>query len=176
MKDNIKEMEFLNNKKFWALFFSIIPGAGHMYLGLSKKGLQIMTLFFLSIGFADLLNAGMVAAAIPIIWCYSIFDVRKCYQLNAEPKENDEIKIPWTGKEIKILGYILIIMGAVSIVNEIIFPMLDIVFDWRTINYIKVGIISAVSILIGVKLILGNKIITDPSRLLKSSYKKGESN
>lgn len=172
----MKEMEILENKKFWALFFSVIPGAGHMYLGLSKKGLQIMSLFFLSIGIADLLNLGIAAALIPIIWFYSVFDVRKCYQLNAKPNENDEIKIPWTGKEVKIIGFILIFIGSITMINEIIFPVLNIVLDWRTIHFIKISIISALFILLGFKLVLGNKIITDPHKLLKSPSERGAGN
>ncbi|MCY6958684.1 hypothetical protein [Clostridium brassicae] len=166
----------MRNKKFWALFFSMIPGAGHMYLGLSKKGLQLMALFFIAIGFADVLHLSMVAGLIPIIWFYSVFDVRKCYELNVQPNDNQDIKIPWSGKETKILGYIFIFMGAISIVNEIIFPMLDVVLGWRTIHSIKTGILSAVFIVIGLKLIIGRKVINDPSRLLKSPSKRGESN
>lgn len=164
----------MKNKKFWTILFSMVPGAGHMYLGLSKKGLQIMGLFFLSIGIVDLLNLSIFGFMIPIIWFYSVFDARRCYELNVKPNEEDNFNIPWTGKEIKIIGYIFIGIGIISIFGQIIFPMLDIVLSWQTVNAIKVAIISALFILLGLKLIRGNKIITDPKRLLKSNMGKEE--
>lgn len=59
--------------------FSLLPGAGHMYMGFMRRGLQLMVLFFgtiwlgslsMPLGFSDLL--GMLAA--PVVWFYSFFD------------------------------------------------------------------------------------------------------
>ena len=48
-----KDIEEINksNKKTITLALSIIPGAGHMYLGYQKKGLSIMGIFLFSIFF-----------------------------------------------------------------------------------------------------------------------------
>ncbi len=35
-----------NKSKFWAFILSLIPGVGYMYLGLMRRGLEVMTLFF----------------------------------------------------------------------------------------------------------------------------------
>lgn len=59
--------------------FSLLPGAGHMYMGFMRRGLQLMVLFFgtiwlgslsMPLGFSDLF--GMLAA--PVVWFYSFFD------------------------------------------------------------------------------------------------------
>lgn len=82
----------MKNKKFNAMFFSIIPGAGHMYLNLPKQGIQLMSLFFLSIFISDWLNFGFFGVLAPIIWFYSFFDaVHKANQ--EQPAEDGTLEI-----------------------------------------------------------------------------------
>lgn len=58
--------------------FSLLPGAGHMYMGLMTRGLHLMVLFFgtVYLGGASglILNElwGIVVA--PVIWFFSFFD------------------------------------------------------------------------------------------------------
>ena len=57
------------------IVFSLIPGAGYMYLGLMQKGLEAMLLFFVSVtilGWIDL-HAFIPMIAIPL-WFYFFFD------------------------------------------------------------------------------------------------------
>jgi len=35
----------MERSKFWAFVFSFMPGAGEMYLGLKRKGTEIMLIF-----------------------------------------------------------------------------------------------------------------------------------
>jgi len=59
--------------------FSLLPGAGHMYMGFMRRGLQLMVLFFgtiwlgslsTPIGISDLVTV----LAAPVVWFYSFFD------------------------------------------------------------------------------------------------------
>jgi len=65
-----------NASKALTLLFSIIPGAGHMYLGLMKKGIEIMAAFFSCIFIvADLLQLAEIGIPLCIIiFFYSLFD------------------------------------------------------------------------------------------------------
>ena len=61
--------------RFLTFIFSLMPGAGHMYLGFMKIGLSIMSLFFAIIAFSIFLNAEAIGLVLPIIWFYSFFDI-----------------------------------------------------------------------------------------------------
>ncbi|HEY4432277.1 MAG TPA: hypothetical protein VGN87_14705, partial [Paenibacillus sp.] len=60
--------------KVLATLLSAFPGAGQMYLGLQKRGLQLMLLFLGSIYVMDLLRLTLLFFLIPVIWFYSLFD------------------------------------------------------------------------------------------------------
>ena len=61
--------------KGWTFIFSLIPGAGEMYMGFMKRGLSIMALFWGMIAVATCLNIGPLTIVLPVIWCYSFFEV-----------------------------------------------------------------------------------------------------
>lgn len=50
-----------------------VPGAGHLYLGLNKRGLQFMIAFFACIAFSWLLTI-IFPFVIAVIWFYAMFD------------------------------------------------------------------------------------------------------
>ena len=70
------EMRHEEGKKSRAIatFLSIFPGAGHLYLGLQRRGIQLMAAFLFSIYILDILRLGIFLFLIPIIWFYSFFD------------------------------------------------------------------------------------------------------
>ena len=43
---------------FWLFIFSLIPGAGEMYMGFKKQGISIMLLFWGSIALASITGLG----------------------------------------------------------------------------------------------------------------------
>lgn len=60
---------------FVTFILSFLPGAGHMYLGLNKRGLQFMAAFFGTIFLIDLLHIELLLAfVLVIVWFYSMFD------------------------------------------------------------------------------------------------------
>ncbi len=58
---------------FWVFVFSMVPGAGHMYMGYMKLGLAFMTAFFGNIFLVDGVSHRF-AFLFPVIWFYSFFD------------------------------------------------------------------------------------------------------
>lgn len=113
---------------FLAFVFSLIPGAGQMYLGLMKRGLQIMLLFSIPIFIATILYAeGWFVVFTVIIWFYSFFD---CLNIRRAINEGEEVEdkliydaniIDLTdlkGLNYKHLGMGLIATGGLVILNN----------------------------------------------------------
>jgi hypothetical protein len=58
---------------FLTFILSWLPGLGHLYLGLNKRGLQFMTAFFACIILIPLLPF-VFPFVLAILWFYSLFD------------------------------------------------------------------------------------------------------
>lgn len=147
----------MQNNKSLAMLFSLMPGAGHMYIGLQRKGIQIMASFFLIIGLSDWLRISFTMFLLPIIWFFSIFDVRKQLMSDKPIAEDEGINFVCKGDEVKFVGYGLIIIGILSMINRVVFPALNIYLDMRFENYIRTSIASILCIGIGIKLLTGKK-------------------
>ena len=147
----------MRNNKFLTFIFSCIPGAGHMYLGFQKKGLQIMLLFFSLLFLGDFLRTNIFFILIPVIWFYSFFDVRKAF--NKSETFEDEIRcFSLINFDLKYIGYFLIFAGIIGLMNGALFPILSVYLDWHTIETIKDVLMSLILIIIGIKLICGKKV------------------
>lgn len=60
---------------FLTFCFSLMPGAGEMYLGFMKMGVSLMGLFFAVIAVSIFLNVGSVMLIDVVLWFYSFFHV-----------------------------------------------------------------------------------------------------
>lgn len=69
---------------FWVFIFSLIPGAGEMYMGFKKQGISIMLLFWGSIALASITGLEWLAMFLPVIWFYSFFNVHNLKSLSEE--------------------------------------------------------------------------------------------
>ena len=67
----------MTNKKngFWRFCFSLIPGAGEMYMGFMKRGVSTMAVFVGIIALASWLGLGPLVCLALIVWFYSFFQV-----------------------------------------------------------------------------------------------------
>lgn len=71
-------------KGFWLFLFSLIPGAGEMYMGFRKQGLSIMLIFWSVIALASGTGMGWMIMFLPILWFYSFFNVHNLKCLSEE--------------------------------------------------------------------------------------------
>lgn len=147
----------MQNNKSLAMLFSLMPGAGHMYIGLQRKGIQIMASFFLIIGLSDWLRISFTMFLIPIIWFFSIFDVRKQLMFDKPIAEDEGINFVCKGDEVKLIGYGFIIIGILSMINRVVFPALNIYLDMEIENYIRTSIASVLCMGVGIRLLTGKK-------------------
>ncbi len=60
--------------KFLTMCFSLMPGAGHMYMGFMKTGLSLMTAFLILVFLSSWLSLGPLLFILPLIWFYAFFD------------------------------------------------------------------------------------------------------
>lgn len=152
----------MQNKKVTAMFLSIIPGVGHLYLGLQRQGIELVLTFFLLFFITDWVSFSGFLVLAPVIWFYSLFDVMHKASGDKEMKDDDIFtfdEMPFIKDKSKALGYGLVILGVILILNRILFPSIMRYLDFQTINNIKTGIVAILFILGGIKLIMGNKDI-----------------
>ena len=60
---------------FFTFCFSLIPGAGEMYMGFFKQGVSLMAMFVLITALSGYLNMEYLMLFQPVIWFYSFFHV-----------------------------------------------------------------------------------------------------
>lgn len=157
----------MKHSKGVALFFSLMPGAGHMYLGLVKQGIQLMLLFFSIIFMSASFSMDFLWIFLPVIWFYSIFDVRS-KSLKEDPLVDADLPIfadvasmkYFSNSNLveKYIAYILILMGIFSMINNLIIPVLSKYIDYYYIRLGKSLIVSIVLISIGIFMIKGKKL------------------
>ena len=140
------------NKKTITLALSIIPGAGHMYLGYQSKGLLIMGSFFFSIFFMGWLGISLLLFLLPLIWFYSFFDAMHLVDDSQTIAENQRLELPNIKPE--WLGTGLITIGIIIILERILYPLIG---DYQIRRYIQTSIVSLIFIVAGVAILMKNK-------------------
>ena len=125
--------------------FAFVPGAGQMYQGYMKRGLSLITLFFLCIMAGMLLLEPLVLTAL-IVWMYSFFDtfnLRAQFIAGTAPADDYLVHINWKDKRMqdfmmdshKLLGWGLIALGAMVAYQNIIMRVLgDVMWRWGQNN------------------------------------------
>ncbi|MNO81674.1 TM2 domain protein [compost metagenome] len=148
--------------KVLATLLSAFPGAGQMYLGLQKRGLQLMLLFLGSIYVMDLLRLTLLFFLIPVIWFYSLFDGLQLVSRHGREPLQDKPVIEGFLNHQGWLGAALMCLGLYYIVVNVAVPALDIRFpewrlEYRVNEYFRTIVVSVLLIGGGLKLMAGSK-------------------
>lgn len=143
------------NKRSITLALSIIPGAGHMYLGYQKKGLIIMGAFSFSVFFMGWLGISLLLFLLPLIWFYSFFDAMHTVDGSNMDIKNQEIIFP----EIKPewVGFALIGIGVMIMLERVLYPLIN--YEIR--RYIQTSVVSLIFIFAGIRMLIKNKKNSD---------------
>ncbi len=139
------------NKKSLALALSVIPGAGHMYLGYQKKGLIIMGAFFFSIFFMGWLGISLLLFMLPMIWFYSFFDAMHISDDSKDEVKNETLELPDIKPEFAGVGLILI--GIMILLERVLYPLIDNYIR----RYIQTSMVSIIFIAVGIYMIVKSK-------------------
>lgn len=148
----------LNNRKIITIALSMIPGAGHMYLGLLKQGAQLMTAFFLVMFITDWLHLSLLGFILPVIWFYSLFDAYHLLEEGDDGLQPDESPMfDWFKNHPAWLGWGLIILGGLVIVQRIVSPVLVTILTAEMRNFIETTVVALILIIGGIVMLVGNK-------------------
>lgn len=121
--------------------FAFVPGAGQMYQGYMKRGLSLITLFFLCIMAGMLLLEPLVLTAL-IVWMYSFFDTFNLRaQIIADTAPEDDYLVHFDPRDKrlaralldshKLVGWLLIAFCALIAYQNLIMNTLgDLVYRW----------------------------------------------
>lgn len=71
-------------KGFWLFIFSLIPGAGEMYMGFKKQGISTMLLFWAIFAVGSYTGMDWIVMFVPVLWFYSFFNVHNLKSLSDE--------------------------------------------------------------------------------------------
>lgn len=116
---------------FLAFVLSLVPGVGHMYLELMRRGLSFIVVFFGAVTISVVLQAGeMMAFLGPVIYFYSIFDALQYRRrINAGEPVADRPVVTWRqvetwlrlqpGQTQTLVAYLLILFGALKLLQNL---------------------------------------------------------
>lgn len=165
LEDFEERRESGKKSKSVATLFSVFPGAGHLYLGLQKRGIQLMAGFLFSIYILDLLRLGFFFFLIPLIWFYSFFDgLQKASKMDEGPMEDTPI-ITGIAQQQKWFGFGLVAIGVYFFASNIAVPAagtylqqwLGNNFEYWFRDYFQKGLVCVLLIGGGIKLLSGSK-------------------
>lgn len=148
-----------------ATFLSIFPGAGHLYLGLQRRGVQLMAAFLFSIYILDVLRLSIFLFLVPIIWFYSFFDgLQKASKYEKETLDDTPV-ISYLINHQKWVGIGLIVLGAYYLFANVVIPaaapfliqVFNIDITYLFSSYFQTAIVCILLIGGGIKLLGGNK-------------------
>jgi len=160
---------------FLTFVFSLLPGAGHMYMGFMKMGLSFMAAFFFTIFLSSWFDIGPLLVILPLIWFYSFFDcINKRYSTDEEFLQLEDNYLFSLDKFVKLDknifqkrrvlgGVLLLLLGVYLIWNNILhflykYMTPKIYEDIASLTRLAPQIIIGIAIIVaGVKLIMGKK-------------------
>ncbi|WP_051318523.1 hypothetical protein [Cohnella thermotolerans] len=130
---------YARRKKKWlaGLFSFMVPGTGHMYLGLMTKGITIMLLLVLNIcgivffgvesgtGGSSVLIIVLLSLLIPILYFYTLFDaLQQADAINERYAAGWPPAMGWNGyppapggqsQQVPVIGIVLLAVGGVAL-------------------------------------------------------------
>lgn len=157
---------------FLTFLTALIPGVGYMYLGLVKKGIQILLAFLLIKPLFRILGISFLTGIVWIpIWFYTFFDtfsVARMLDLGQPVHDTDFIFNRYVkdgeypvvdrnkvGKNlIMIIGVALILLGSFAILNNLL--QHNLIYQWIR-NYVSTLFIPVVLVLAGIYLLFKNR-------------------
>jgi hypothetical protein len=152
--------------KTLAIILSVLPGAGHMYLGLQQRGLQLMAGFLFSFYILDALHLSIFLFLIPILWFYSLFDAMQHVSRHGVVELKDIPIIDWLKNYQKWIGIGLLVLGFYHLLDEFVLgvferlqPELQIAYWFH--RYFQVFVVSTLLIGGGFRLLAGSNPKTD---------------
>lgn len=124
-----------------AVLFSLLPGLGHIYLGLYQRGVAFFAGFLAALWLAD--HADLSGALVAFVFFFTMFDAHRMATLLAAASPGMPLVSapqPTVGKGNLTMGVVLLLAGAVLLYSN--FYPLDLSFlaDWWPLGLILFGL------------------------------------
>lgn len=134
-----------------------------MYLGLQRRGLQLMAGFLFSIYIMDVLRLSIFMFLIPIIWFFSLFDALQLVSKHDREELQDIPLVGWLLNHQKWLGIAFIAFGGYYLLDRVVLQLLERRFPELHISgyfhqYFQLFVISTLLIGGGLRLLLGSSV------------------
>lgn len=128
-------MYIMEKNKLLLFLLAMLPGVSHMYLGMLKKGVFLMSLFLAPIAFIFLTRGGLeiVSCILPVVWCYSFFDTFRYKSYTKEERFHIDIEFyenlksfwleeaqPMFLRRRKLVGWLCIFLAVYTFIYNII--------------------------------------------------------
>ncbi|KIL52014.1 hypothetical protein [Jeotgalibacillus soli] len=144
-----------------ATALAIFPGAGHLYLGLQHRGIQLMAAFLFTIYILDALRLGLFLFIVPLIWFYSFFDgLQKASRYGKEELVDEPIfgffsqYQRWLGMGLIFIGlYYLLFNALIPALAPTVMNLIQIDLWYWFDRYFQTLLLSVVIVFIGIKIL-----------------------
>jgi len=165
--------------KIITFFFSLIPGAGQMYLGFMKRGLSLTLYAVIICCAAMILYMPGILILLPPVWLYAFFDalnLNSCEYEDFRTIEDDYITFDFIpnlrsplleninkrfwGKSLIFMGSMFLIYNGLQVLGSFAYDMDHSYIGWiinDILNYAPRFVIAVILIIMGKSLVWGNK-------------------
>jgi TM2 domain-containing membrane protein YozV len=119
MFEDFQRDEHGRKNRTLATIIAIFPGAAHLYLSMTKRGIQLMAVFLFSIYVLDVLRLSLFFFLIPILWFFSFFDALQSISKYENGTLTDKPLVEnWTAYQ-RYIGAVLIVFGGYYIFSDV---------------------------------------------------------
>lgn len=167
----------MEKNKLLKFLFSLVPGAGYMYLNMMAKGVIFMT------GFAALSLVSMgfwfngLVVFLPVLWCYTFFDTFHVGILSYEEritldKEylekvkrlNIQVLTDSIQNKRRIVGGICLLVAVYMLFNRVLYRFMWYFFDghgffYEIFDLLPSIVVAILLLLLGIHLLKGEKAV-----------------
>lgn len=148
--------------KVLAAILSLFPGAGHLYLGLQKRGLQLMGGFLIAIYLMDSLRLSIFLFLMPLLWFYAFFDSMQQMSRYERGELNDQAVVAQLAPYQKWIGIGLLLLGIYYLGDRVMGGYISQTWPGIYSEYVKLkynlptAVVAFLLIALGFRLVFGN--------------------
>lgn len=168
----------MEKNRFFVFCFSFIPGAGHMYLGMMKKGLILMSLFMADVFLSWVLYIDALLVVLPPIFFYAFFDTHNWKRSPVEVRREEDhrfalalgsffssAKLPRFENRNRLVGTACILVGVYLLYERVFMPVISqfcgqwgfwFVYDF--LRNIPLMVVAILIVIFGIHLFRGSAV------------------
>jgi hypothetical protein len=145
-----------------ATLLAVFPGAGHMYLGQQRRGLQLMAAFLGSLYLLDTLRISLFLFLIPLLWFFSFFDALQQISKYRRQVLDDVPVVNVLAHHQKWVGITLLALGLFYLFDRVALPVLeqwypDLHLTYWFEHHFQITVVALLLLGGGIRLLIGSR-------------------